>query len=63
MKIVRRQMLSELSRQLATVPTPVLGFVLTGAEAEESYGYGSTYGYGNYVPRPYEPTEPVRSGR
>ena len=47
MKIVRRQMLAELSRQLATVPTPVLGFVLTGAGEEG--GYNSAYGYsGSY---------------
>ena len=42
MKTVRRQMLAELARQLATVPTPVLGFVVTGAGDED--GYGSSYG-------------------
>jgi Mrp family chromosome partitioning ATPase/capsular polysaccharide biosynthesis protein len=42
MKTLRRQMLAELARQLATVPTPVLGFVVTGAGDED--GYGSSYG-------------------
>ena len=45
MKVARRHMLSELSRQLASSPTPVLGFVVTAAQEEESYGYG--YGYGH----------------
>lgn len=56
MKIVRRHMLSELGRQLATSPTPVLGFVVTGAEEEEGYGYGYEYGYA-HGPRPYDPHE------
>jgi len=39
---VRRQMLNDLARQLATVPTPVLGFVATGsAEGDAEYGYGA----------------------
>ena len=45
MKIVRRHTLAELARQVATVPTPVLGFVVTGAEEEEGYGYGRRYGH------------------
>jgi Mrp family chromosome partitioning ATPase len=53
MKIVRRQMLGELAPQPATVPTPVLGFVVTDAAGEdEGYGYG--YGYGGYAAHPYE---------
>ena len=56
MKTVRRHMLAELGRQLATSPTPVLGFVVTGSEEEDGYGYGYGYGY-RYVPRPYEPRE------
>jgi len=53
MKVVRRQMLSELARQLATMPTPVLGFVVTDADAEaEGYGYGYGYGYGAYDTKP-----------
>jgi non-specific protein-tyrosine kinase len=51
MKVVRRRTLGELARQIATVPTPVLGFVVTGAEGEE--GYGSAGGYGYYHSRPY----------
>lgn len=56
MKIVRRHMLAELGRQLATVPTPVLGFVVTGSGEEEGYGSGYTYGYGHYA-KPYEQSE------
>src|SRR5262249_52138101 len=50
MKLVRRQMLNELGRQLATVPTPVLGFVLTDAGEEQAYGDGYGYGYGYGYP-------------
>ena len=50
MKIVRRQMLNELARQLRAMPTPVLGFVATAAGEEQGYGYG--YGYGYYA-KPY----------
>ena len=52
MKVVRRHTLSELARQLATVPSPVLGFVVTGAGEEEGYGYGYGYGYGHSYARP-----------
>jgi len=44
-------MLGELNRLLETMPANKLGFIATGAEAEESYGYA--YGYG-YHPRAYE---------
>jgi len=57
MQVVRRHMLNELARQLANAPTPVLGFVVTAADEEESYGYGYGYGYGGYHSRPYEPSE------
>jgi Mrp family chromosome partitioning ATPase/capsular polysaccharide biosynthesis protein len=57
MKIVRRHMLSELGRQLASVPTPVLGFVVTDAAGEDE-GYG--YGYGGYYARSYAPSETSR---
>jgi hypothetical protein len=43
-------MLAELRRLLDNMPATVLGFVVTGAEAEESYGDG----YGGYYARPYE---------
>ena len=33
-----------------------LGFVVTGAEAEEGYGYGYGYGY-EYTSRPPEPAK------
>jgi Mrp family chromosome partitioning ATPase/capsular polysaccharide biosynthesis protein len=61
MKLVRRHMLNEFGRQLATVPTPVLGFVVTGSGEDEGYGYG--YGYGYDYARPYEQTEKARAGR
>jgi Mrp family chromosome partitioning ATPase len=50
MRVVRRHSLHELARQLATFPTPVLGFVVTDAGGETGYGYGSGYAYG-YPPR------------
>jgi succinoglycan biosynthesis transport protein ExoP len=50
MKVVRRSMLNELARQLSTVPTRVLGFIVTGAGQEEGYGYG--YGYGSDYAQP-----------
>jgi succinoglycan biosynthesis transport protein ExoP len=65
MKTVRRHMLIDLGRQLAGSPTPVLGFVVTGAEEEQGYGYGGyaygygSYGYGSYTPR--EKPERTRS--
>jgi succinoglycan biosynthesis transport protein ExoP len=63
MEKVRRPMLTDLHRMLETSPARVLGFVVTGAEAEEGYGYGygygygSGYGYGHYLPKAGE-TEP-----
>ena len=56
MKVVRRQMLNELARQLSAMPTPVLGFVATAAGDEAGYGYGSGYGYGHYA-KPYVQSE------
>jgi succinoglycan biosynthesis transport protein ExoP len=58
LQVVRRHMLGELGRQLATVPTPVLGFVVTGAGEDEGYGYGYGYGYA----KPYEQSEKARAG-
>jgi Mrp family chromosome partitioning ATPase len=60
---VRRPMLNELHRMLVSSPARVLGFVVTGAEAEEGYGSGYGYGYGYgygagsryYLPRGDEP--------
>ena len=66
MKIVRRHTLSELARQLSTVPSPVLGFVVTGAGEEEGYGYGYGgygYGYGHSYARPYEQSEKAEHAR
>jgi succinoglycan biosynthesis transport protein ExoP len=41
LKVVRRPMLAELRRLLAVAPATKLGVVVTGAQAEEGYGYGS----------------------
>ncbi len=49
--VVRRPMLRELRRVIDTLPAEKLGFVLTGANQEESYG-----GYGAYSYR-YRPSE------
>jgi Mrp family chromosome partitioning ATPase/capsular polysaccharide biosynthesis protein len=46
----KRHMLTELRRVLETCPIPALGFVLTGSQAEQSYGYGYGRGYA-YEPR------------
>ncbi len=54
MEAVRRPMVTELKRLLDTMPAAKLGFVVTGAEAEEAYGAG--YG-GYYYYRPYERRE------
>jgi hypothetical protein len=53
---VRRPMLAEVRRLLDTVPALKLGFVATGAEAEEGYGYGYRYGYA-YAPQSYQAGE------
>jgi polysaccharide biosynthesis transport protein len=52
MNVVRRPMLNELSRQLSTVPTRVLGFILTGAGTGEDEDYGYGYGHGSYSREP-----------
>lgn len=51
LNVVRRSMLSELSRLLETCPVHRLGFVLTGATLEDVYGYE-----GYYMPKAYEPS-------
>jgi Mrp family chromosome partitioning ATPase len=47
-EIITRSMLNELARVLDTTPAAKLGWVLTGAELGDGYGYGYTgrYGYG-----------------
>lgn len=56
MEVIRKPMLAELRRLLETMPARKLGFVVTGAESEETYGYG--YG-GYYYARAYQ--SPVES--
>lgn len=45
---VTRPMLAESRRLLATVPKPLLGYIATGAELEDAYGY---YAYGGAAVR------------
>jgi succinoglycan biosynthesis transport protein ExoP len=54
LNLVRRPMLSELRRILDSTPAKGLGFVITGAEAEDGYSYGASYdyGYGSSVSEP-----------
>jgi Mrp family chromosome partitioning ATPase/capsular polysaccharide biosynthesis protein len=49
MNVVRRPMLNEMKRLLDATPAIKLGYVLTGAEAEDGYGYAGGYYY-NYGP-------------
>jgi hypothetical protein len=48
LNIVRRPMLGEVHRVLQANPATKLGFVLTGAELEDAYGYGGYPGYYSY---------------
>jgi polysaccharide biosynthesis transport protein len=41
--LVRRPMVRELRRALEASPAAKLGFVVTGAQSEETYGYGAYY--------------------
>jgi capsular exopolysaccharide synthesis family protein len=43
LNLTDREMLAELSRALRNCPCAMLGYVVTGAESYEAYGYG--YGY------------------
>jgi len=50
LNLVRRPMLTELRRILESTPAKGLGFVITGAEAEDGYHYGATYDYAYSTP-------------
>ena len=51
--VVRRHMLAELKRHLDASPAAKLGFVLTGADSEDGYGYGNGYyAYADEAPEP-----------
>jgi polysaccharide biosynthesis transport protein len=54
LRVVRRPMLKEIRRLLDVAPSAKLGFVLTGAQEDEGYGYGSYKAYG------YEQTQKER---
>jgi len=53
LRFVQRQLLHELARHLEMCRAEKLGFVLTGAELEEGYGYG----YYDYAPSKAERAE------
>ncbi len=55
LNVVRRPMLGELRRLLDASPAAKLGFVLTGADFEEGYGYANYY-----APRPTRDVERQR---
>ena len=61
LKVLRRPALRELHRVLEASPTPVLGFVATGAETES--GYGARYGYAYAAPPRHEQRMPDRVAR
>jgi Mrp family chromosome partitioning ATPase/capsular polysaccharide biosynthesis protein len=54
LRTVRRATVEELRRGLGTCPTLKLGYVVTGAELEDEYGYGG------YEERFYYPGAPAR---
>ena len=49
--IIKRQVLDELRRVLEVCPAAKLGFVLTGVDESEGYGYGGYAGYSSASPR------------
>jgi len=58
LKALRRGTLTELARVLETMPAAKLGYVVTGAEEEDGYGYeGYGYGYGSYTGEPADERE------
>jgi succinoglycan biosynthesis transport protein ExoP len=62
LRIIRRPALNELKRVLDGSPASKLGFVLTGAELEEGYGYGE-YGYAGYYAYGYGADRPRERAR
>jgi polysaccharide biosynthesis transport protein len=48
LNVLRRPMVNELHRVLQTCPAAKLGFVLTGADLEEGYGYSGYSRYSSY---------------
>jgi Mrp family chromosome partitioning ATPase/capsular polysaccharide biosynthesis protein len=46
LKVLKRATVKELHRVLETSQALVLGYVVTGADEDQAYGYGANYGYG-----------------
>ena len=64
LNVIRRPMLAELRRLLATAPATKLGFVVTGSRDGQSGGYGYGYDYGGYgyaEPKPVDKPTPRRT--
>lgn len=58
LNVLRRPMLNELDRVLQTCPAAKLGFVLTGSQRQDAYGYGN-YHYHYYHAPVRRESEPV----
>jgi tyrosine-protein kinase Etk/Wzc len=56
--VVTRPMLSDLARVLQTLPATKLGFVITGAGVEETYGYGEPWSHSELDDRVVELEQP-----
>jgi hypothetical protein len=48
LNLLRRPMINELHRLLASAPVEKLGFIVTAAQDEEGYGYVGAY-YDSYA--------------
>jgi capsular exopolysaccharide synthesis family protein len=58
--VVRQPLLRELSRAIGSIAAPVLGVVVTGAEADDEADYTGYYGYGGsatYAPESSTPKD------
>jgi capsular exopolysaccharide synthesis family protein len=58
--VLRRPMLRGLHGVLSTCAAPTLGFVVTGADSDETAGYGYGYGYREADARESRPARPRR---
>jgi Mrp family chromosome partitioning ATPase len=56
LNLLRRPMINELHRALASSPVETLGFVVTAAQDEDGYGYAGAY-YDDHAHRPHRERE------
>jgi succinoglycan biosynthesis transport protein ExoP len=59
LNLIRRPMINELHRLLASAPVEKLGFIVTAAQDEAGYGYAGAY-YDGYAPPRHREREVVR---